>query len=127
MVTKAVNVAQPVTINASGPYSGKASYAFTLYPNNSVSTFALASGFVTGGQSVSCTIKLASPANALGIYVNLSSSSQYAIVPKTVYFAPGVQNLTIEIPTTAPATAQTFNLYASCSQFPFAATLTVDP
>lgn len=79
----------------------------------SLSSFTISTKSVVGGQSLTATINLSSPAPAAGMTVTISSSPIALIMPSTVTIPGGTQTATFSVGTVPEPTTSAPTLYAS--------------
>jgi sugar lactone lactonase YvrE len=116
--TSANSMSAPVTVNPSGN-SGTPG-------TGTISGISVNPPTITGGQSASGTVTLASTAGAGGVSVGLSSSNPNATVPATVTVPQGATSATFPV-TTSPVTSPTSGNITATSANAMSAPVTVTP
>jgi WD40 repeat protein len=96
-------------------------------PIPAVHSLAPAASTLTGGQTTTGTVTLATAATIGGVTVKLSSNNASAVVPATLTFPAGVRTMTFTIKTGTVTTAQHIKIGASGKSSSVSATLLVQP
>lgn len=123
-------VSTEVTITASGAGVTQTT-TLTVHPfggpTAAVSTLALSPTTVTGGNSSTGTVTLASAAPTGGTAVALSSGNAAATVPSSVTVPAGQTNATFTVSTTSVTSSRSATISATANGATKTATLTINP
>jgi hypothetical protein len=127
VTTSVITSIQTVTITAT--YAGVTqSAALTInVPAVTLASLSLSSSSVTGGTSVTGTVRLSGPAQTGGALVTLRTSGSAASVPSSVTVAVGLSSATFTITSSAVTSSQTITITAGFGSASQTATLTVNP
>ena len=127
VTTSVVTSSQIVTITAT--YAGVTQRAdLTInIPAVTVASLSLSSSSVTGGTSVTGTVRLSGPAQTGGAVVTLRSSGSAASVPSSLTVAAGLSSATFTVTTSAVSSSQSVIITASLGSSSQTAILTVNP
>ena len=127
IATNSVTASQSATITAT--YSG-ASQTASLSINPApvtLSSISLSASAVTGGSSVTGTVRLSGPAPTGGVVVVLRSSASAATVPSSVTVGLGLTSVVFNIVTSSVTSSQAATITASYAGDSLTASLTVAP
>jgi hypothetical protein len=124
VATSVVATSTQATITAT--YSGVTKTAVLSVNRDALSSIALSPESVTGGTSASCTLTLSGPAPP-GAQIQVRSSSQFAVVPRTVTVSAGSLSTTFRATTRQVRASIQVTISASFGGVKKSATLTLAP
>lgn len=119
----------PVVVSNPAPGGGvSAPVNFSVTsPAPTLQSLSLSATSVTGGTSVTGTVRLSGPAPAGGAVISLRSSSCVVSVPTSVTLAATAPSISFVVTTVAVTSAETVTITASYGASSQTATLTVNP
>jgi hypothetical protein len=123
----------PVVVSNPAPGGGSSNaVTFTVQPPvvaPTLTSLTLSATSVVGGNSVTATVSLSSPAAPGGVNVALESNNSAAMVPAppTLPIVAGQSSATFTITTTAVTSSQTATITASLGASALSAVLTISP